>query len=158
MKKKGLAGSFAIVVLFLIVIIAVFSTDSEQDDNYEKSVGVISSYEQQHTIYDEYNDNSTTNSNIPDFPEVNPTNLEIPEYSGKKVETINGDVSFFTDEEKIYAGTYIYLSELDELGRCGVANSCVGLETRTTQKRAVISSKIVACEGWGVYWTGIEYH
>ncbi len=89
MKKKGLAGSFAVVVLFIVVIIAVFSTDSERDDNYEKTVGETSSYEQVNTGYAAYTENSSTNDIIETSSEVVFKNQYIPEYSGERVEIIN---------------------------------------------------------------------
>ena len=72
--------------------------------------------------------------------------LAIPDYSGQAVIEVNGDDPFFTDEERIYSGTYISLSELDGLGRCGVAKACVGSETRTYEDRGDISH--IYPSGW----------
>ena len=60
---------------------------------------------------------------------------QIPDYQGTDVIIINNDEPYFTDAEKQYNGTYINLSELDSLGRCGVAMTCVGQETEPTEER-----------------------
>lgn len=75
---------------------------------------------------------------------------KIPDFNGEYVLTINGDEPFFTEEEKNYNvaknGTFIRLSELDSLGRCGMAYACVGKETEPTEDRGDISS--VYPSGW----------
>ena len=71
---------------------------------------------------------------------------QIPDYQGTDVIIINNDEPYFTDAEKQYNGTYINLSELDSLGRCGVAMTCVGQETEPTEERGDISH--VYPTGW----------
>ncbi len=51
----------------------------------------------------------------------------IPDYSGKAYVQINGNTPFFTDDE-ITDEAFESFSELDALGRCGVAFSCIGPE------------------------------
>lgn len=70
----------------------------------------------------------------------------IPEYSGQAVIEINHDEPFFTNEEKVFNGTFIRLSELDALGRCGVAYGCLGQETEPKDDREDISK--VKPSGW----------
>lgn len=70
----------------------------------------------------------------------------IPDYSGTDVITINDDIPFFDESEKEYNGTYIILSELDSLGRCGTAMATVGQETEPTEERGDISD--VYPTGW----------
>lgn len=71
----------------------------------------------------------------------------IPEYSGQAVIPIHGDEPMFTEEEKsVYQGTFLKLSELDSLGRCGAAYACVGQETEPSEDRGDISS--VKPSGW----------
>lgn len=70
----------------------------------------------------------------------------IPDYAGQDVVVINDDEPLFEENEKVYQGTYIELSELDSLGRCGVAKACVGQETEPTEKRGDISK--VYPSGW----------
>ena len=69
----------------------------------------------------------------------------IPEYSGKAYVAINGNVPFF-EEDELTTVAYESYSELDGLGRCGVAVACVGKELMPTEDRESISS--VFPSGW----------
>ncbi len=55
---------------------------------------------------------------------------DIPEYSGLPIAEIHNDRPFFRkkDKKRFKAGTEYY-SPLDELGRCGIAYACVGVDT-----------------------------
>ena len=56
--------------------------------------------------------------------------LSIPDYSGTDFYIVNDNVPFFSDALKNYDGdNFIYLSELDELKRCG---TCIGLFSNAT--------------------------
>ncbi len=71
--------------------------------------------------------------------------VELPEYSGQPYAEINGNVPFFTAEE-ITAEAFEQYSELDELGRCGEAYSCVGKEIMPTEERGEIGH--IKPSGW----------
>lgn len=70
---------------------------------------------------------------------------EIPEYSGELYVVINDNVPFFSDSELTEESFETY-SELDSLGRCGVALVCVGVDIMPTEDRESISS--VYPTGW----------
>lgn len=57
---------------------------------------------------------------------------DIPEYSGSIYCEINGNKPGFSDSdrERLAGYGYEYYSALDELGRCGYAEACVGPETQ----------------------------
>lgn len=69
----------------------------------------------------------------------------IPEYSGEAYVEINGNMPFFKKSELTTEGFESY-SELDALGRCGVAYACIGIETMPTAEREDIAS--VTPTGW----------
>ena len=73
--------------------------------------------------------------------------LPIPDYSGTDFYILNDNVPFFSDVLKNYDGdNFIYLSELDELKRCG---TCIGLfsnATLPTEERGEIGH--VKPSGW----------
>lgn len=69
----------------------------------------------------------------------------IPEYSGAAYATLNDNIPEFVADE-ITDVTYIKLSELDELGRCGVAVACLGPETITDAERGSIGH--IKPSGW----------
>lgn len=69
----------------------------------------------------------------------------IPEYTGEPYVCVNDNVPFFTEEEKT-TDTFESYSELDNLGRCGVAFANVSRELMPTGKRGKIGS--VKPSGW----------
>lgn len=69
----------------------------------------------------------------------------IPAYSGKPYITINDNVPKFLDSD-LSISSYEYYSDLDELGRCGVAYACVGTDLMPTEERENIGS--VKPTGW----------
>lgn len=82
----------------------------------------------------------------------------VPDYSGKASVEVNGNVPDFTEDEIAVAqarGSYDQFSELDSLGRCGVAEANVGRDIMPTEKRGRISS--VKPTGWhSVKYDGID--
>ena len=69
----------------------------------------------------------------------------IPDFDGSSPYVIiNENVPFFTDEKT--DSTYEIFSELDSLGRCGVAVSCIGKELMPTEERGSIGH--VKPSGW----------
>lgn len=69
----------------------------------------------------------------------------IPEYSGKKYAVINNNIPFFGNND-LTKKCFENYSELDELGRCGVAYACVGKDIMPTESRGEIGS--VRPTGW----------
>ena len=70
----------------------------------------------------------------------------IPEFDGSTAYVkINGDIPYFTDEEKVTASYEIY-AELDSLGRCTYAVACIGIDLMPTEDRGDIGS--VKPSGW----------
>lgn len=71
--------------------------------------------------------------------------FQIPAYSGQPYAVINGNVPYFTEAEK-NTGTMEQYSELDFLGRCGVAYANVSRKTMPTMERGEIGS--IKPTGW----------
>ena len=71
--------------------------------------------------------------------------MDAPEFAGSPYVEINGNVPFFTDEDKEKT-TFESYSELDSLGRCGVAYACVSRELMPTEERGQIGN--VKPTGW----------
>ena len=69
----------------------------------------------------------------------------IPEYSGETYVHINGGIPHFT-ENQITDSSYEYYSDLDSLGRCGIAVACIGKDIMPTEARGDIGS--VTPSGW----------
>lgn len=72
---------------------------------------------------------------------------EVPEYSSSPVVRVNNNEPEFTEYEvKKATKSYIFMSELDRLGRCGYAEASLSTDTLATGKRGDISS--VHPSGW----------
>lgn len=70
----------------------------------------------------------------------------VPEFTDQPYVVINNNVPFFTDEEKETADAFEYYSDLDDLGRCGVALANVCKELMPTGERGNIGQ--VKPTGW----------
>lgn len=70
---------------------------------------------------------------------------EIPEYKRSAYVEINGGDPYFKDNE-ITDEAFESYSELDALGRCGVAFACIGIELMPTEERGEIAS--ITPTGW----------
>ncbi len=70
---------------------------------------------------------------------------DIPEYSGNPYVEVNGNVPGFSDKE-LTEESYENYSELDGLGRCGIASANVGEDLMPTEERGSISQ--VKPTGW----------
>ena len=70
---------------------------------------------------------------------------DVPEYRGEPYAVIHGNVPYFTPEELTEHSFETY-TPLDELGRCGVAESSVGVDIMPTEKRGSIGQ--VKPTGW----------
>lgn len=78
----------------------------------------------------------------------------IPPYQGSLSVEINGNVPSFHDNEKTTESFESY-SDLDELGRCGVAYACIGSDLMPTEERGQIGE--IRPSGWHtVKYDGID--
>ena len=70
----------------------------------------------------------------------------VPEFTDQPYVVINNNVPFFTEEEKATQDVFEYYSELDSLGRCGMAIANVCKELMPTGERGNIGQ--VKPSGW----------
>ena len=138
--KKG-TNNFSRIVVSLVVVLVVcvlnyFGIDIPIDE-------VFTDYQAGTTLNNEHPDNKV-NTN------VSTTSYElgdIPEYEGSPYVIINGNKPFFTSDEYTTKNFEEY-SELDMLGRCGVAyaNICKEIMPDASEEREEISS--IRPSGW----------
>lgn len=74
---------------------------------------------------------------------------EIPDFSGKPFVEINGNIPFFTDEEKVTESYETYY-DLDGLGRCTLAVACIGTDLMPTEDREGLDTKPTG-------WQSVKY-
>ena len=70
---------------------------------------------------------------------------DVPAYSGQPYVAVNGNVPYFTEDDLTDVSFESY-SDLDSLGRCGVAYASVSTDTMPTEKRGSIGE--VKPTGW----------
>ena len=91
-------------------------------------------------------ENTIENNYNTDFTGEEIVNLnDIPEFTENAWVEINGNVPYF-EESEFTEESFEYYSELDELGRCGVAYACIGRDLMPTEERGQIGS--VKPTGW----------
>ena len=76
--------------------------------------------------------------------EVNLNNIS--EYNGSPYISLNANMPYFTDEEKLITEPFENYSNLDSLGRCGVAFANICKEIMPTEERGTIGQ--VRPSGW----------
>lgn len=135
MKKR-------IVALFTIVLSLGISACSTE--NISTSGANIES-----SVYDSSNLSETTEISWDEIESNENTEeydrLGSIEYPSSPYVEVNSNVPTFTDTE-ITTESYEYYSDLDELGRCGVAHACIGLDIMPTEDRGAIGQ--VKPSGW----------
>ena len=118
-KRKNLEKIISLVVLLILIGISTF---------FGKDI---------------INNDKEVNSNISSYANIS----EIPEYNEKIYVEINNNKPYFKEEEYITNSFETY-SELDSLGRCGVAYANISKETmpKEGEERESISS--ITPTGW----------
>ena len=86
------------------------------------------------------------NSSATDSSSSTTTISIIPKYSGKAYIELNNNSPAFTDDEKKSTESFELYSDLDELGRCGVAFANVNKDIMPTKERGEIGE--IKPSGW----------
>ena len=70
---------------------------------------------------------------------------DIPRYSGSPFCEVNNNKPYFQSDE-LTTDSFRQFSELDSLGRCGVAFACIGTDSLPTEERGAIG--MIKPSGW----------
>lgn len=135
MKKK-------ILLLFSVITILTGCNDNYtiQNNTLESDNEVITSeFHYSDTQSEDKNENSQNNSEYKDL------DFSIPKYSGQMCIEINNNITYFTSDQ-LTTEVFETYSELDKLGRCGVAFANICEETMPTEERGEIG--FVKPSGW----------
>lgn len=124
-KRKSILASIIIAVIAVINALGFWGGDSTQSNNTQQDIG--NSQNQQQTVEE--------------IVSIN----DIPEYTENAYVVINGNQPSFTEADDTEA-SYEYYSELDALGRCGVAHANIGIDLMPTEDRESIGH--VKPTGW----------
>ena len=71
---------------------------------------------------------------------------EVEDFAGYAVQIINDNVPYFDEEDKKCRESFENYSDLDDLGRCGEAYACVGVDIMPTEERGSIG--MIKPSGW----------
>ena len=100
----------------------------EQTDNFENAIDETP--QSQELLLEKYlEEDSKQNLDI----------NSIPKYDGEPFVIVNDNVPFFSQKD-LTTTSFEHYSELDELGRCGVAFANIGIDIMPTEKRGNISN------------------
>lgn len=116
-KRKNKKKQFVLSILIVLVAIGTYYKDEIQEYIQINKTYAIESYDM---------------SNI-------------PQYSGNSYVVLNDNKPNFTDEDYL-KGSFEEYSELDALGRCGVAYANVSVDTMPTEERESIGQ--IKPSGW----------
>lgn len=119
-----------LLLLSMLVSITVSGCDTNIPDLIEQTTSIIDiEYKNKQGILEQ------TESNV--------SLSDIPVYSGDAVAIVNNNNPQFNE---LTTESYEYYSELDYLGRCGVAQACLGVDLMPTEEREPISH--IKPSGW----------
>lgn len=76
-----------------------------------------------------------------------PEQTQYPAYTGEAHTAVNGNIPFFTKEEQTDQ-TYESYSDLDELGRPGIATACLGTDTMPAENEWRGAIGMIKPAGW----------
>lgn len=145
MKKKN-KRYLEVIIFIVILLIVIFKYDfkfEKLEADVNKAINNTTESNTKDNNDKKNNDTNKTNPTINSQPNI--TLSSIPAYDGTPYVAINNNVPFFKDEE-LTTKSYESYSNLDNLGRCGVAVASVSKDLMPTEKRGSISS--VKPTGW----------
>lgn len=123
------------ICVTLLLLVGILNACTNQDDTTTSTIYKV----------------TTTDTTISDIltESVSELELEIPSVStfdNEPYVEINNNVPYFDDDEKSTTTSFETYSDLDDLGRCGVAYACIGKDIMPTEERGEIGS--VKPSGW----------
>lgn len=144
-QSKTLLWASLIVLLVNIIVTGVTVPPSENTSN-----NIINNVGQENIA-----ENIIESNTAKDFAEIKKQELSnIPTYTSEPYVVINGNIPFFNDDD-LTTTSYESYSELDSLGRCGVAVSNIGKDIMPTAERGEIGN--IKPTGWHtVKYNGID--
>lgn len=154
MRKQSKATKFVATLLFLIICslapIDIMQSDAPSNDGYKTEQKQETKKEDSKTESSKETAVEASTTETPKNSVTGPSTLslnDIPEWTegSNGYITVNDNVPNFT-EDQITNVSYEIYSDLDSLGRVGVAEACLGRDLMPTSERGDISS--VHPSGW----------
>lgn len=145
------ARTFVILIVLCLGLIHVIAGQADQAMNaVESSYSIIKPNKPVKEVETFTEPDSAgegiTSETVSDI-ELSEYGFTIPQYAGEPYELVNNNVPVFSDDEFERAVSYFEdYSDLDSLGRCGIAEASFGPDTIPTKKRGDIGS--IKPSGW----------
>ena len=156
MKKIKILLPIIVLVLAAYIIFIVVSGKKKDDDQLMIKRGTSETEELTEQVASDNDADAEAQENkiSEPFSEENISTAgivineeAIPEYVDEPYVQVNYNEPFFTESE-LKTESYESLSELDELGRCGVAEACVGIDIIPDEERGEIGD--IKPSGWHI--------
>lgn len=149
MKKRLILSLISFVLLVGVIILLLTIWVNHKSDRAEQTnTGLNTEEATSENSNDVELDNSYEETAIPNLQNIEAVfnYSDVKDYSGAAVQVINDNIPYFDQEEKQNNISFERYSDLDDLGRCGEAYACVGIDTLPTEERGSIGS--VKPSGW----------
>lgn len=145
-KKKN---SVVIALIFLLSFLVACTSIEGGNDSITQETITSKISEEESSLYEssitkEDNEQTTTSNETTTNDSVNLST--IPEYSGTAYVVLDNNQPRFSDEEKLRTDAFEIYSNLDSLGRCGLAYANICKELMPTTKRGDIGQ--IRPSGW----------
>ena len=139
MKKKLLV--ILPIIAMLCLTACTDTTVAPQTENTEATIETTTAFEELTETPTEI----TTEAPTASHSDINIDNISVFDWSGEPYVEVNNNEPYFTKSDYTTSSFETY-SELDSLGRCGVAFACIGTDTMPTEERGNIGS--IKPSGW----------
>lgn len=134
-----------LAVLFCILMLCMGCSNPSDEEKYSTDNDISDLQENEDELNHEQTD--IDYSDVSCHAELPEDILSVvPQFSGEPYVELNNNVPYFTDEEKESKEAFESYSELDELGRCGVAYANICQDIMPTEKRGEIGQ--IKPSGW----------
>ena len=153
MKKIKIILPIIILVIAAYIIVLVISGNKKDDDQLviqRKTTEETTSDDS--AVSDASDTDAATDETTEDRTNVYTSTAgviingeTVPEFVDEPYVQLNQNAPSFTEDE-LKTDSYEHYSELDELGRCGMAEACVGLDLMPTEERGSIG--VIKPSGW----------
>lgn len=140
--KKKIVALISAILLLILTLCARYCEPKEAELAADIILAVLEAVEE----YEEQPEREDPEKSQPiNLQEPKEDDVRIPVFSGEPYVAINGNIPFFREEEYT-TESYEFFSELDELGRCGMAMACIGQDLMPTEPRGDIG--YIKPTGW----------
>lgn len=145
-KKFKWAKTTGIAILFLVAVMCLPIVETTVPDNITVQTEKANNQKGNLVFEEEDSEKETQIEEVPDNLKQRKVDLSaVADYSSEPYVELSGNLPSFSVEELVTKSFEKY-SELDALGRCGVAYACIGKDIMPTEERGSIGQ--VKPTGW----------